>query len=55
MTLSQYHTLILADFNVYAKAHPEVWQSSLSVHALMTEIGSTTVLVHVAGDLWSGM
>ena len=55
MTLSQYHSLILADFNVYSKAHPEVWQNSLSVHALMTEISSTTILVHVPGDVWSGL
>jgi hypothetical protein len=55
MTLSQYHTLILADFNTYAKAHPEVWQSPVSVHALMSEISSTTVLAHVPGDLWSGL
>ena len=55
LTLSQYHTLILADFNVYSKAHPEVWQSPVSVHALMTEIGSTSVLSHVVGDVWSGL
>jgi hypothetical protein len=55
LTLSQYHTLILADFNTYAKAHPEVWQSPVSVHALMSEISSTTVLTHVTGDLWSGL
>jgi hypothetical protein len=55
LTLSQYHTLILADFNVYSKAHPEVWQSPVSVHALMSEISSTTVLAHVPGDLWSGL
>jgi hypothetical protein len=55
LTLSQYHTLILADFNTYAKAHPEVWQSPVSVHALMSEISSTTVLAHVPGDLWSGL
>ena len=55
LTLSQYHTLILADFNVYSKVHPEVWQSPASVHALMSEISSTTVLAHVSGDLWSGL
>jgi hypothetical protein len=55
LTLSQYHTLILQDFNHYAAAHPEVWHDPVSVKALMTEISSTTVLAHVTGDVWSGL
>ena len=53
LTLSQYHTLILADFNTYSKAHPEVWQSPVSVHALMSEIFSPSFYHPPPGDLWT--
>jgi hypothetical protein len=54
LTLSQYHTLVLADFNAYSKVHPEVWHDPVSVHALMAEISSPVVLTTPPpGDLWT--
>jgi hypothetical protein len=54
LTLSQYHSLVLADFNAYAAIHPDVWHDTLAVHALMTEISSHVVLTTPPpGDLWT--
>jgi hypothetical protein len=52
-TLDQYHVMVLADFNVYAAAHPTVWISPTALTAIVTEITSTSILTHVPGDLWS--
>ena len=54
LTLDQYHAMVVADFQGYAAAHPEVWLSSTAIGAIISEVTSTTVpLFPTPGDLWS--
>ena len=54
MTLDQYHQMAVADFSLYATAHPEVWMSSSALSAIVFEMTTPTIpTTHVAGDLWS--
>ncbi|HTI78923.1 MAG TPA: right-handed parallel beta-helix repeat-containing protein [Acetobacteraceae bacterium] len=54
LTLDQYHQMAVADFSLYATAHPEVWMSSSALSAIVFEMTTPTIpTTHVAGDLWS--